>query len=198
MLKKLFNGNWFNYKDFIFDNQKILSVNPIEAQILIYLLDSYNESDDFCKEKLMEKINVSKDTFEASLSSLLSKELFEIYLNDRGSKSYEAYNMDGFFNKCEAILNGTLVFDEDELYSIMKIVSKTLNKVLSSNEIDIIKSLYLEDRYTIDDFKLASNNLDKKRVKNIKSLTLELENLRRIPKNNEQPEFLKKFLNDVK
>lgn len=198
MLNKIYNGNWFDYRNFIIDNEKNLSINPIEAHILINLLDKYKISNEFDKEELKNNINVSNDSFDKALSSLLSKELFEIYLNDKDGKSYEAFNMDGFFSRCEAILNGKISINEDELFVIIKLISKAINKVLSSNEIEIVKSLYIEDKYTIDNFKQAIKNLDNKRVKNIKTLTIELESIRNKPIKNETPEFLKEFINKVK
>ena len=198
MLNKIYTGDWFDYRKFIIDNEKNLLINPIEANILISLLDLYKDSNFFDKDKIKERINLSNDIFDESLSSLLSKEFFEIYLNDKDGKSYEAFNMDGFFKKSEDILEGRIDINEDELYTIIKLVSKCFNKVLSSNEIDIVKSLYMDDRYTIDNFKDAIKNLENKRVKNTKTLVLELESLRNKPIKRETPDFVKDFYNKIK
>ena len=179
MLKKLYFNGWFDYKSFILDNQKKLALSSTESLILIHLLDIMKVSVIFDKENLKNKINARKDKFENSLANLLSKGLCEIYLLEKDGISYEAFNMDGFFEKCKDILDDTLKLDDDELESILKLVEKGLNKLLSGNEIEIVKSLVFDDRYTLDDFKLALKKLENRNVKNIKSLIFILNDLKK-------------------
>jgi len=198
MLKKLYNSGWFDYREFIIDNQKKLSLTSTESLILIHLLNKYRYSIVFDKDELKEHINVRKDIFENALGNLLSRGLFEIYLKDSDGKSFEAFSMDGFFERSMEILEDKIVVDEDTLYTILKSVSKALNKVLSGNEVEIIKSLYIDDRYTLDDFNLAFSKLNDKKIKNIRTLTLELEALRNKPIKESKPQFLDDFLKQVK
>lgn len=198
MLKKLYNSGWFDYREFIIDNQKKLSLSSTESLILIHLLNKYRYSIVFDKDDLKEHINVRKDIFENALGNLLSRGLFEIYLKDSDGKSFEAFSMDGFFERSKEILEDKIVVDEDTLYTILKSVSKALNKVLSGNEVEIIKSLYIDDRYTLDDFNLAFSKLNDKKIKNIRTLTLELEALRNKPIKESKPQFLDDFLKQVK
>ena len=198
MLKKLYNSGWFDYREFIIDNQKKLSLSSTESLILIHLLNKYRYSLVFDKDELKEHVNVRKDKFENALNNLLDRGLFEIYLKESDGKSFEAFSMDGFFERSTEILEDKIVVNEDTLYTILKCVSKTLNKVLSGNEVEIIKSLYIDDRYTLDDFNLALSKLNDKKIKNIRTLVLELEALRNKPKTDSKPQFLDDFLKQVK
>ena len=200
MIKKLYELGYFDYKNFILDNLKALSLTANEAIILIKILDSYKEKDSFNPEDIRVKVNIRRDLFDTAISNLLERKIYEIYLSYENDIAREVLSLDGFFNLVEDILKGNTSFDESEIHSIIMLVSKEMNRVLSSSELEIIKSLIEDDRYVKNDFIKAIENIKKaKRVVNIKSLSNELVKLKTTPKaKKEAPSYVKDFIKSVK
>lgn len=201
MIKKLYESGYFDYKNFILDNLKSLSLSTTEAIILIKILDIYKNSESFNLELLKSQMNVRKDVFETALANLLDRKLYEIYLSyDDNDKGSEKISLDGFFDRVEDILNNNQSFDENEVHSIIMYVSGEFNRLLSSNELEIMKSLIEDDRYIKSDFVSAIDNLkDSKRLLNIKNLSNELSKLRSTSKKKkETPEYVKNFIKSIK
>lgn len=200
MIKKLYELGYFDYKNYILDNLKALSLTANEAIILIKILDSYREKASFNVEELRNKVNIRRDLFDTALSNLLERKIYEIYLSYENGVAGEALSLDGFFNLVEDILKGNSSFDESEIHSIIMLVSKEISRVLSSSELDIIKSLVEDDRYVKDDFIVAIDNIKKaKRSVNIKSLSNELAKGKTTPKvKKETPSYVKDFIKSVK
>ena len=200
MIKKLYELGYFDYQNFILDNLKSLSLSTTEAIILIKLLDSYKLSSLFNPEEIRSKMNIRKDTFETALANLLDRKIYEIYLAYDNDVASEAISLDGFFELVENILNNNQSFDENETHSIIMLVSKEFNRILSSNELDIITSLIQDDRYVKGDFEKAIENINSsKRLLNIKNLSNELAKLKSTPtKKKDTPEYVKNFIKSIK
>lgn len=199
IIKKLYLSGCFNYEKFIIDNISKFSISLNDSIILIRLINLYKESNEFNKEKLKENMNIRKDTFENSLAVLLEKDYYNIYLHDEAGVSHELFSIDGFFDKCEAILSMASNNSNDSLNIIMNLITESFNRILTAQEIEIIKSLVIDDLYDIEEFKIALKNLEKRNIKNIKTLSRELEIIR-YPKQNKNntPECFKDFIKNIK
>ena len=200
MIKKLYEEGYFDYKNYILDNLKSLSLSTTEAIILIKLLDSYKNSCLFNPEEIRSKMNIRKDTFETALANLLERKIYFIYLTYDNDIASEALSLDGFFELVENLLNNNQSFDENETHSIIMTVQEAFNRVLSSNELDILTSLIQEDRYVKADFIKAIDNINNaKRLLTIKTLSNELTKLKSAPqKKKDTPEYVKNFIKSVK
>ncbi len=201
MIKKLYELGYFDYKGFILDNLKSLSLSTTEAIILIKMLDDYKESSSYNSEALRNKMNIRKDTFENALANLLERKIYEIYLSyDNDSRGFEAVSLDGFFELASDIINNNQKYDENEVHSIIMYVNKEINRVLTSNELDIIKSLIEEDRYTMDDFTRAIENIkNSKRILSIKTISTELaRGASSVKEKKDAPECVKNFIKNIK
>lgn len=200
ILKRLYDSNCFDYKKFILDNLKPLSLDITEAVILIKIIDYYKESDAFNIEKIKESIAISKKQFDTIMASLLEKNYYNIYLKDNGNISEEAISIEGFFERCEVILSSTLVKDSGEFQEILRLVSINLNKILTGTEIEIITSLVNDDMYTKKEFEDAFLVLKDRKISNIKALSLELEKGRKnkTPKLKEKNAAFMEFYNKIK
>lgn len=198
IIKKLYDSDCFNYERFILNNINALSLSLNDSVILIKILDNYKNSNIFDKEKIKENINIKNEIFEESLGSLLEKNYFSIYLKEENEITHELFSVDGFFEKCEVILD--LEFNpSDSLNEIMNLVSMSFNRILTASDIEIIKSLVLDSLFDINDFKIALNKLESKSIKNIKTLSKELERTRENKKEkNEAPLVFKEFINKIK
>ena len=200
ILKRLFNENCFDYKQFIINNMKSLSIDTIEAMVLIKILDSYKQSDIFNYEKIKESLVIKKNQYDSALGSLSEKNYYNIYLKDNNGLSEEAMSIEGFFDKCEAILSSTVVKDSSEFQEILRLTALNLNKILTGTEIEIVTSLVNDDMYSKDEFEKAFLNLKTKKVINIRSLALELEKNRKkeVGKKEEVPQAFLDFVNNIK
>ncbi|MCR5647426.1 MAG: hypothetical protein K6F81_04015 [Acholeplasmatales bacterium] len=201
ILKRLFEADCFDYNKFILDNLKHLMIDADEAIVLIKIIEYYKETDIFNLEKLKETAPLSKKKFDLALSSLLDKGFYSIYLKESNGISEEAISIEGFFDRCEVLLSSTTVKDAGEFQEILRLVSINLNKILTANEIEVVKSLVEEDMYSKTDFENAFVKLKDKNVVNIKSLISELEKGRKTGiknKENNVPQGFLDFVNNIK
>ncbi len=164
MLKKLYLEGYFDYKKFIIDNQKKLGLTPNETIVLISLLESYaKDQDSISMDSIQDKVLLPKEEVAESLSKLLTKKYYSIFLKESDGRSYEAISIDGFFNHSKDILNNTLSESDSDIYTITSLVQDKINRVLSSSELDIITTLVNEDKYTVNDFKEVITSLESKK-----------------------------------
>ena len=201
ILKRLFEADCFDYNKFILDNLKHLMIDADEAIVLIKIIEYYKETDIFNLEKIKETAPLSKKKFDLALSSLLDKGFYSIYLKESNGISEEAISIEGFFDRCEVLLSSTTVKDAGEFQEILRLVSINLNKILTANEIEVVKSLVEEDMYSKTDFENAFVKLKDKNVVNIKSLISELEKGRKTGiknKENNVPQGFLDFVNNIK
>ncbi|MBR6071244.1 MAG: hypothetical protein IKP77_00245 [Acholeplasmatales bacterium] len=200
MIKKLFEMGYFDYQGFILGNLKNLSLSTTEALVLIKVIDNYKTSSSFNPESIREKMNIRKDSFDNALASLLDRKLYEIYLSYDNGIASEAISLDGFFESVENILDNKQVFDEDETHSIIMFVTKEFNRNLSSNELEILKSLISDDRYTKKDFLNAVDKIkENNKILNIRNLSNELSKGNGVTKTKkETPEYVKDFIKRIK
>ena len=201
ILKRLFEADCFDYKKFILNNLKPLSLETTEAVILIKIIDAYKESDIFNIERIRESISIQKKQLDNALASLLDKNYYNIYLKETNGISEEAFSIEGFFNRCEVILSSTVINDEGEFQEILRLVSINLNKILTGDEIEIVSTLVNDDMYSKDDFEKAFLGLKARKIINIKTLSLELERVRNAnnaPKKVEPNPIFMDFYNSIK
>lgn len=201
MLKKIFESGYFNYQDFILENIKKLSISPIEAIVLIKMLDQFQNDkrgiliDDIAKE-FVEK----RKSIEDSMSNLIEKGYCSIYISYDKGLGEELISLDGFFDIAEKIINNVNISDKtDELASVIEYLNKELNRVLSSQEIEIVTSLVKDDYYSLADFKNAIEvKLKDKSVITIKSIAKALATKEKKTKVQSNNDLMQNFIKNVK
>ena len=200
MLKKLYELGCFDYQKFITQNSKKLSVSCNEAMVLINILDQYSVDHKMSIDKISESLNMTVRTIQNTLSSLMERELYQIFITYDNGLGHESISLDGFFKKCQSILENDALMPDDEIHVVSKYLSVRLNRILTSQEIDIITSLVMDDRYNLDDFKNACDSLDKKkRLITIRSLAQALASGdKKAPEVNATPGFVKDFFQAIK
>lgn len=197
MIKKLYECGCFNYQKFILDNTKNLSLTPDEAVTLILVLDSYLIDKQLSYERISSKSSLSKAKLDSVLSSLLERHFYEIFISYDNGLGTEVLELDGFFDKVKAILDNKSIDNDDELFRINKYLTKELNRILTSQEIEMLTSLVLEDRYTLNDFEIACEKLKKK------NKLITIKGLAQILVKKDEPEvkpsgYVKDFINSIK
>lgn len=202
MLRKLYYKGYFNYEKFIIENQKKLSISPIESVLLIKILDIYPTNKNITIDMLSNSILLKPKEIEDALGDLLGRGFISYELtNNKSGKAIEEIKIDGIFNIFNDFLNEVDDDKQNELSLVVKYVQRILNKVnLSQNDIDIIKSLVNEDGYTLADFKNAcENKLKDRNLYSIKMIVSALSsNEDSIKKENKMSSKMTEFLSKVK
>lgn len=202
MLRKLYYKGYFNYEEFIIENQKKLSISPIESVLLIKILDIYPTNKNITIDMLSNSILLKPKEIEDALGDLLGRGFISYELtNNKSGKAIEEIKIDGIFNIFNDFLNEIDDDKQNELSLVVKYVQRILNKVnLSQNDIDIIKSLVNEDGYTLADFKNAcENKLKDRNLYSIKMIVSALSsNEDSIKKENKMSSKMTEFLSKVK
>lgn len=199
MLKKLYDCNCFDYKEFIHQNQKKLSLSNDEAMVLIQMLNIYKTKRSISVSDLSSYLNMPYTEIENTLSSLLERDYYSIYISYENGLGEESVLFDGFFNKASDILNGVNNNHEDELFMISKWLNKKLNRILSGTEIDIITSLVENEQKTLADFENAYNSLEAShKLITIKALAMALSSDEKPKPNDSNNKLVKNFMNSIK
>ena len=81
MLKKIFESGYFNYQDFILENIKKLSISPIEAFILIKMLDAFKNDKRILIDNIAKDFVEKRKNIEDSMSNLIEKGFCSIYIS---------------------------------------------------------------------------------------------------------------------
>lgn len=197
MLKKLYELGYFNYQKYIIEHMKELSLNSDETIILINILDFYKDDKTLSSEKLSQRLSLTKAKIDKALASLLERQYYEIYINYDNGIGQEYISLDGFFNKAEAFIDANSSMSDDELHLVCQYISKEMNRILTSQELEIIQSMVIEDRYSLDDIKKA------REVLKINKKLLTMKNLAQALVAKSEPvkpvnNVLKDFINNIK
>ena len=199
MLKKLYDCNCFDYKEFIHQNQKKLSLSNDEAMVLIQMLNVYKTKKNISVSDLAPYLNMSYNDIENVLGFLLERDFYSIYISYLDGLGEESFLFDGFFTKASDILNGVVNDYQNELTTITKWLNKKLNRLLSNMELDIITSLVEEDKKTFTDFKNAYNSLEStNRVISIKTLAKALSGDNSPKQKDSNNKLVKSFMDSIK
>lgn len=200
MLKKIFESGYFNYQDFILENLKKLSITPVEAFILIKMLDQFKNDRRILIDDISKDFVEKRKIIEESVSNLMEKGYCSIYISYENGLGEESISLDGFFEIAERIINNVNISDKnDELQSVIEYLKNELNRVLSSQEIEIVTSLVKDDFYTLDDFKKAIDvKLKDKTVITIKTIAKALATKEKKTKVKSNNDLMKDFIKNVK
>ena len=201
MIKRLYELGYFDYQQFILDNQKKLSLSPLMATLLIKALDKYKtkktpiSQDEFCDDLLL-----SLDEVDEILSKLFEQGFYQIYTSENDKHLVEEFiSFDGFFDKIESIIKNDLLDEgKDELSKIILYLQREMHRVLTSKEIDIVTSLVIDDKYNYDKFtKAVSYLLDHNRNITIKSICDNLNTETKTHKKKDN-KLMKDFMDKIK
>lgn len=162
MIKELYECGCFDYKEFIHQKQKTLSLTNDEAMVLVQILNMYKTNKSISNNDLYNVLNMAQNDIDNVLVKLLERDIYSIYVSFEDGLGQESISLDGFFNLVEELLSNQMPDKQNELFVVNKWLSQKLNRILSSNEIDIISSLVENDGYTLADFENAYKSLEGK------------------------------------
>ena len=156
MLEELFKKVYLNYEKMILENTKALGVTIEEAVILICILKENSLSVD----KLQNNLLITFDKVDKILSSLMERGFYAIYLSYDNGRGTECVSFEPLFEKLEAIINkNNQEVDDYDIAKANSFLSEKMNRVLTSQELEILQSLMLEDRYSYDEIVTGVNSI---------------------------------------
>ena len=195
MLEELFKKGYLNYEKMILENTKALGVTIEEAVILICILKENSLSVD----KLQNNLLITFDKVDKILSSLMERGFYAIYLSYDNGRGTECVSFEPLFEKLEAIINkNNQEVDDYDIAKANSFLSEKMNRVLTSQELEILQSLMLEDRYSYDEIVTGVNSiLENKRALTMRTLTVKLADKSVVMPKKEGNKELKDFFNKI-
>ena len=175
MLETLYKKGYLDFNKIILENAKILGLNAEEAFVLVKILDNYLKTKSISIEQLQENVLITSTKMDKIVADLMDRGYYEIYIAYDKGVGKECITFKPLFEKITKIINNEVEFDSYDLEKAAKVLSANFNRVLTSNEIEILESLMTEDHYTLQEIEQAVKRIvDKKRVLSMRSLTQEL------------------------
>ena len=199
MLKELFEKGYLNYHKLIIDNAKPLSLKTGEVMVLIKILDIFLYNRKLTIKDIRENLLMSKGKLDAALSSLMERSFYEIYISYDDGEGQEYISLDCLFSKLEALLSQNNVNHQDEFTKCHNLLVRTLNRILTATEIEILTSIVNDDGHDYDEIEEACKYLTSIN-RNITMKTL-VQALNRVNKNEDKkevPTSVKNFFNSIK
>jgi hypothetical protein len=201
MIKRLYELGYFDYRKFIVDNQKKLSLSPLMSMVLIRALDIYKtKKTTATQEEFCDNLLISLDEADEVLSKLFEQGFYQIFTSENDNHLVEEFiSFDGFFDKVEAVIKNDLLDEgKDDLSKTIFYLQNEMHRVLTSKEIDIVTSLVIDDKYQYDQFTKAVNYLvDHKRNITIKSICDNLSQDTKVHKKKDN-KLMKDFMDKIK
>ncbi|WP_341266493.1 DnaD domain protein [Candidatus Phytoplasma fraxini] len=204
MFKILYEKGFLNIEKMLIEEYHKVNLTFQEARILILLLDCL-EDKNFSSLFLAKKANLSKNEIENILEELFQKEFFAFSEDKEDNKIIEVFNLDNTFHKLEQ-----LYFKKKkniQLKQQNKYITETIDKIeqlkglnLSSYELEIIKSWYLDKNYSNDEIKNSINIAIANKKKSIYYIEriLNHKNSLKIEKDDKTDKILHKIFNKIK
>ena len=175
MLETLYKKGYLDFNKIILENAKILGLNAEEAFVLVKILDNYLKTKSISIEQLQENVLITSTKMDKIVADLMDRGYYEIFIAYDKGVGKECITFKPLFEKISQVINNEVEFDIYDIEKASKILSKSLNRVLTANEIEILESLMTEDHYTLQEIEQAIKRIiDKKRVLSMRSLTQEL------------------------
>ena len=195
MIEELFKKGYLNYEKMILENTKALGVTIEEAVILICILKENSLSVD----KLQNNLLITFDKVDKILSSLMERGFYAIYLSYDNGRGTECVSFEPLFEKLEALINkNNQEVDDYDIAKANSFLSEKMNRVLTSQELEILQSLMLEERYSYDEIVTGVNSiLENKRALTMRTLTAKLADKSVVMPKKEGNKELKDFFNKI-
>ncbi|MBP3059340.1 DNA replication protein [Texas Phoenix palm phytoplasma] len=171
MIKILYEKGFINIEKILIKEYSKLNLNLSELNILLFLLECY-EKKTFSSLILAKKTNLSKNEIELILEKLMQKKFFSLSSKNKDNKIIETFNLDPTFEKIEKIYDKkNKIKKEKEKKNLISETIKKLenlkNKILTENELDIVKNWYSNPNYTHKEILEAIENA---KIKNKESI----------------------------
>ena len=171
LLKRLYEEYDIDIDKIILRDYKKLGLKYIEATMLLVLLSSYKKRKVFSIGSIAKKTDLKKEKVEEITYSLIEKGFMVLELENSNEKEREIFNLDPMFT----ILDKFIMDSESDEYSSAcgKTISQlemVFNRALTDVELNYLRSVYEEQKYTHDEITKAIEIAEEKNKLSIKAI----------------------------
>ncbi|MCQ9618840.1 MAG: DnaD domain protein [Candidatus Phytoplasma pruni] len=204
MIKILYEEGFLNIEKILIREFKKLHLEIQELSVLLCLFDSY-EKKIFSSSFLATKANLSKNELESILERLRQKNFFSILQDKKDNKIIEIFNLDNTFVKIQQLYKekktkSTEKKQKNNISETIENLETLKGRLLTGNELEIVKSWYLEQNYTHDNITqiIVQAGLNKKDSLNYIERILSQTNHVKIENDNKADQILHKIFKQIK
>ncbi|WP_017193539.1 DnaD domain protein [Vaccinium witches'-broom phytoplasma] len=204
MIKMLYEEGFLNIEKILIREFKKLHLEIQELSVLLFLFDSY-EKKIFSSSFLAKKANLSKNELESILERLRQKNFFSILQDKKDNKIIEIFNLDNTFVKIQQLYKEQEAkrTEKKQKHNISETIEnlETLKgRLLTGNELEIVKSWYLEQNYTHENITqiIVQAGLNKKDSLNYIERILSQTNHVKIENDDQADQILHKIFKQIK
>ncbi|KOR75288.1 DNA replication protein [Candidatus Phytoplasma pruni] len=204
MIKILYEEGFLNIEKILIREFKKLHLEIQELSVLLCLFDSY-EKKIFSSSFLATKANLSKNELESILERLRQKNFFSILQDKKDNKIIEIFNLDNTFVKIQQLYKekktkSTEKKQKNNISETIENLETLKGRLLTGNELEIVKSWYLEQNYTHDNITqiIVQAGLNKKDSLNYIERILSQTNHVKIENDDKADQILHKIFKQIK
>ncbi|WEK82745.1 MAG: DNA replication protein [Candidatus Phytoplasma pruni] len=204
MIKTLYEEGFLNIEKILIREFKKLHLEIQELSVLLCLFDSY-EKKIFSSSFLATKANLSKNELESILERLRQKNFFSILQDKKDNKIIEIFNLDNTFVKIQQLYKekktkSTEKKQKNNISETIENLETLKGRLLTGNELEIVKSWYLEQNYTHDNITqiIVQAGLNKKDSLNYIERILSQKNHVKIENDDKADQILHKIFKQIK
>ncbi len=155
MIEKLYEQGLLDYNKLIIRNYKALDLNPVDVLVLIKILDIYKTSKKIRTSKIISETGLTKREVEESMTSLMEKNIYSIYLEYKNGIGDESISLKPFFEKVEKLFEDTESVDDSEISLTIKLIEGEIKRPLTPIEFNVISEWFSIDGYNYEEIKKA-------------------------------------------
>ncbi|NWN45604.1 DnaD domain protein [Candidatus Phytoplasma pruni] len=204
MIKILYEEGFLNIEKILIREFKKLHLDIQELSVLLCLFDSY-EKKIFSSSFLAKKANLSKNELESILERLRQKNFFSILQDKKDNKIIEIFNLDNTFVKIQQLYKekeakSTEKKQKNNISETIENLETLKGRLLTGNELEIVKSWYLEQNYTHDNITqiIVQAGLNKKDSLNYIERILSQTNHVKLENDDKADQILHKIFKQIK
>ena len=171
IIKKLYEDYDIDMDKIILRDYKKLGLKYVEATMLLVLLSSYKKRKVFSISMLSKKTELKKEKVEEITYSLIEKGFMKLELEINEGKEREVFNLDSTFSILEKFIYE--IESNQNLSQCGKTITHIetlLNRVLMETELNYLRSLYEEKKYTHEEIIKAIDIAEEKNKLSIKAI----------------------------
>ncbi|MDL2292477.1 DnaD domain protein [Acholeplasma sp. OttesenSCG-928-E16] len=159
IIKQLYQNYGIEIDKIILSDYKKLGLKYVEATMLLVLLSMYRKKNTFSIAMLAKKTDLKKEKVEEITYSLMKNGFMTIDLeNTKDGKEREVFNIDNTFDILERfLLQQAKDAGNAKISQTIDLLETELNRILTDNELETLRSFYEEERYTHEDILKAIN-----------------------------------------
>ncbi|KND62515.1 DnaD domain protein [Candidatus Phytoplasma phoenicium] len=152
MLKTLYEENFLDIEKLLLQEYKNINLDLQELMILLFLFQSYKNKT-FSSLNLAKKTNLSKNDVEAILERLIKKNFFSLSQEKKNNIIFEIFNLDNTFSKLEEFFLTKEKKNQEkqknhQIIETIENLEKLKGQFLISYELEMVKSWYLEKKFS--------------------------------------------------